>query len=337
MKAIAFSESLPSDHPDALFDCVLDKPEPTGLDLLVEVRAISVNPVDCKIRSIAPPPKGEKKVLGWDAAGVVKAIGEQVSNFKVGDEVYYAGDLTRPGSNAEYQLVDERIVGKKPTSLSNADAASLPLTAITAWELLFDRLAFPKDSDDAILLVTGAAGGVGSIMIQLVKTLTKGKVIATASRPESQQWVAKLGADYVLDHSGDMVKQLRAQGIDQVTHVASLTHTDNHYESLIELLEPQGKFGLIDDPNELDIKAFKRKSISLHWEFMYTRSMFTTTDIQAQGELLNTLSELVDQGKIVPTLGANLGQICAANLRRAHQMIETRKTIGKLVLEGFTD
>lgn len=331
MKAIAFCESLPANHPDALFDCDLPTPSPTESDLLVEVKAISVNPVDCKIRRIAPPHNGEKKVLGWDAVGIVKAVGDKVCNFKPGDEVYYAGDLTRQGSNAEFQLVDERIAALKPKSLSSAQAAALPLTAITAWELLFDRLALPLEDATATVLITGAAGGVGSIMVQLVKQLTQAKVIATASRPESQAWVRELGADLVIDHSSNIEEQLS----EEVSHVASLTHSDEHYESLINVLQPQGKFALIDDPESLDIKAFKRKSISLHWEFMYTRSMFQTEDMNKQGELLKQVAELVDQNKIKTTLGRNLGKISADNLKQAHQMIETKQTIGKLVLEGF--
>lgn len=335
MKAVAYQESHPADHPEALVDCELQAPVPGERDILVEIKAISVNPVDCKIRTIVQPSAGEPKVLGWDAAGVVKEVGAAVSMFKPGDEVYYAGDLTRAGSNAQYQVVDERIVAKKPQTLGFSEAAALPLTSITAWELLFDRLAFPKHDSSATLLVTGAAGGVGSILVQLVKTLTQGRVIATASRDESKAWLNDLGADAVIDHQGNMSEQLQSLGIYEVSHVASLTHTDEHYESLIELLRPQGKFGLIDDPNHLDIKAFKRKSISLHWEFMYTRSMFSTQDMSAQHDLLNTVADLVDQGQIKTTLGQHLGVICAANLKRAHQLIETRKTIGKLVLEGF--
>lgn len=335
MKAVAYQESHPADHPEALIDCELPDPEPGERDLLVAIKAISVNPVDCKIRTIVQPAQGESKVLGWDAAGVVKAVGASVSGFKPGDEVYYAGDLTRQGSNAEYQLVDERIVAKKPHSLSFAEAAALPLTTITAWELLFDRLAFPKEDQSATLLITGAAGGVGSILVQLVKTLTQGRVVATASREESRAWLNELGADVVIDHSADMKQQLQAHNIAEVSHVASLTHTDDHVETLIDLLRPQGKFGLIDDPNHLDIKAFKRKSISVHWEFMYTRSMFNTEDMSAQHELLEKVASLVDQGHIRSTLGQHLGAICADNLKRAHQLIESRKTIGKLVLEGF--
>lgn len=335
MKAIAFSESLSIDHPDALFECELPEPKPGEYDLLVEVKAISVNPVDCKIRSIAPPPAGERKVLGWDAVGVVKAIGPKVSHFKTGDEVFYAGDLTRQGSNAELQLVDERIAALKPATLNNAEAAALPLTAITAWELLFDRLTLPKRDPDVCILISGAAGGVGSIMIQLAKQLTQAKVIATASRSASQRWVKELGADVVIDHSSNITSQLADAGIESVSHVASLTHTDEHYESLVEALEPQGKFGLIDDPESLDVKVFKRKSISLHWEFMYTRSMFTTKDMDKQRELLTQIAELVDQGRLKTTLGEHLGIISAENLKTAHRKIETRKTIGKLVLEGF--
>lgn len=335
MKAIAYSQSLPIDQEDALYDCELPVPEPGAQDLLVEIKAISVNPVDCKIRTIVHPGAGEKKILGWDAAGVVKAVGSSVSMFKPGDEVFYAGDLTRQGSNAELQVVDERIAAKKPATLGFAEAAALPLTAITAWELLFDRLGFPRGDRDATLLITGAAGGVGSILVQLAKSLTQGRVIATASRSESKSWLQQLGADLVIDHTEDMAAQLRDQGIMEVSHVASLTHTDEHYESLIEVMKPQGKFGLIDDPVSIDIKAFKRKSISLHWEFMYTRSMFHTEDMLAQHQLLKEVAVLVDSGQLKTTLGQHLGQVCAENLKKAHALIESKKTIGKIVLEGF--
>lgn len=335
MKAVVCRESLPIGHPDALLDSEWPEPTPGERDLIVDVKAISVNPVDCKIRRQVAPDGGQGKVLGWDAAGVVCAIGTAVSDYQIGDTVFYAGDLTRPGSNMARQAVDERIVGRMPSALTFAEAAAMPLTAITAWELAFDRLAVPVDDPQAIVLITGAAGGVGSILIQLLKARTQATVIATASRPESRAWVTEMGADHVLDHAGDLVAAYQALGLEMVSHVASLTHTDQHYEALIELMQPQGKFGLIDDPMDLDIKAFKRKSISLHWEFMYTRSLFSTSDMQAQQTLLNRVADLVDKGQLKTTMTAHLGSICAANLQRAHQQIEQRATIGKLVLEGF--
>ncbi|MFB0912965.1 MAG: zinc-binding alcohol dehydrogenase family protein, partial [Glaciecola sp.] len=280
-------------------------------------------------------------VLGWDAVGEVVAIGGSVSNFKPGDMVFYAGDLNRQGSNAEYQLVDERIVGNKPKSLSDSEAAALPLTAITAWELLFERLEIKqqnptsKEQSSDVILIVGAAGGVGSILVQLAKVLTGATVIATASRESSIKWVKKLGADYVIDHSKPLLAQIEQLNIGQVSHVASLTHTDSYLDSYVDLLAPMGKIALIDDPKSLDISKLKLKSLSLHWEFMFTRSMFKTTDMSKQHHLLNKISDLIDQGYIQTTMGKNLGTINATNLKAAHEELESGKSIGKIVLEGF--
>jgi len=336
MKAIVYSH-FEANYPSVLVDDELPKPEPVGYDLQIQVKAISVNPVDCKIHQNVNPEKGELKILGWDAAGIVSAVGEKVSTYKVGDKVYFAGDLTRPGCNAEYQCVDERIVGKMPESLSFSEAAALPLTAITAWELLFDRLELKGDADssDHVIMVTGAAGGVGSILIQLAKCLTAAKVIGTASREESRTWVKGMGADYVVNHHQNLELQLKECGLESITHIASLTHTDQHYKSLVALMAPQSKFALIDDPVELDIKVFKRKSISIHWEFMYTRSMFQTEDMGAQQVILNEVSRLVDAGELKTTLTQHYGKINAENLSKAHQRIQKGNMVGKLVLEGF--
>jgi NADPH2:quinone reductase len=345
MKAVGYSESKDIQAPNALIDIELPVPEAKGHDLLVKVAAISVNPVDTKIRQRVAPETDQYKILGWDAVGEVIAVGEQVQHFRVGDQVWYAGDLTRSGSNAEYQLVDERITGSKPSSLNNTEAAAMPLTAITAWELLFDRLGFEinsatnttaKNQPDTSILIIGAAGGVGSILTQLAKQLTSATVIGTASRPASEQWVKELSADYVINHRLPIASQLKDLGISQVTHVISLTHTDQHFDQLVEVLAPQGKLALIDDPAEpIDIMKLKMKSISLHWEFMYTRSMFQTWDMEKQHHLLNQLSELIDQGRIKSTLGENYGTINAENLIRAHQHIESNAAVGKIVLEGF--
>lgn len=337
MKAVAYFQNLPIDHPDALQDIDLPEPTPGPRDLLVEVRAISVNPVDTKIRRNAAPENGQPRVLGWDVSGVVKAVGQDVSLFKPGDEVFYAGALTRPGGNAELHLVDERIVGKRPQSLDFAKSAALPLTAITAWELLFDRLGIAEGQADQgqSLLVVGAAGGVGSILVQLARRLTGLTVIGTASRPETQAWVRELGAHHVIDHSQPLAAELKRIGLDSVTHVASLTQTDQHLEQLVEALAPQGKLALIDDPAGLDVLKLKRKSISLHWEFMYTRSMFETADMIEQHKLLNRVSELIDQGVLKTTFGEHYGRIEAANLKRAHALLESGKAKGKIVLEGF--
>lgn len=352
MKAVGYLHSLPVDAPEALLDIELPQPVATGHDLLVKVEAIAVNPVDYKIRQNVAATEGRYKVLGWDAAGEVVATGDKVSHFSPGDKVFYAGDLTRAGSNAEFQLVDERIVGKQPKSLSAAEAAALPLTAITAWELLFERLGIAQHSSAQesaantgktkskdVLLVIGAAGGVGSILLQLAKTLTNATVIATASRESSKQWVTGLGADYVVDHSQPLAAQVNQlveqESLGAVTHVASLNKTDTYLNDLVEVLAPMGKLGLIDDPKSLDISKLKLKSISLHWEFMFTRSMFQTQDMDYQHALLNRVADLVDEGAIKTTIGKNIGVINADNLKVAHAELEAGTAIGKMVLEGF--
>lgn len=335
MKAVAYLQAgLPIDDPAALVDVDLPQPVPGPRDLLVKVHAVSVNPVDTKVRHRAQVT--EPRVLGWDAVGTVEAVGEAVTLFKPGEVVYYAGSINRPGSNAQYQLVDERIVARKPASLDDAQAAALPLTAITAWELLFDRLRIPEGQGEGqVLLVTGAAGGVGSILVQLARKLTALTVVGTASRPETQAWVRELGAHHVIDHSQPLGPQLQALGIEQVQHVASLTHTGSYYEQFIELLAPQGQLALIDDLPSLDAMPLKPKSLSLHWESMFTRSVFQTPDMQAQHDLLTRVAALIDAGTLRTTFGEHYGTLNAANLRRAHALIESGKAKGKLVLEGF--
>lgn len=341
MKAIGYTTSLPISDEKSLVDIELPKPVASGQDILVKISAIAVNPVDYKIRQNVPATDGSYKVIGWDAVGEVVAIGDKVSQFKLGDKVYYAGDLNRQGSNAEYQLVDERIVGFKPNSLSDADAAALPLTTITAWELLFEHLSIKQQNPDAIqktdevILVVGAAGGVGSILLQLAKTLTGATIIATASRQSSQDWVNKLGADYVIDHAQALQPQIEALNIGQVTHVASLNGSSKYMDIYTELLAPFGKIALIDDPGAFDITLLKAKSLSLHWEFMFARAMYQSTDMMEQSHLLNRVSELVEQGYIQTTTGKNLGTINAANLRAAHAELESGSSIGKIVLQGF--
>lgn len=337
MKAVAYQKSLPITDPQSLQDITLPDPVAGGHDLLVEVRAISVNPVDTKVRLGAAPAEGEWKVLGWDGAGVVRAVGPDVTRFQPGDRIWYAGSIARQGSNSELQLVDERIVGKMPGSLDFAQAAALPLTAITAWEILFDRLAIApgKPAGLGALLIIGAAGGVGSIMIQLARRLTGLTVIGTASRPQTQDWVKALGAHHVIDHSQPLTAELQRIGIPQVQYAVSLTQTDQHFAEIAEAMAPQGKFGLIDDPKNVNISLLKRKSVSLHWEFMFTRSLFGTADMVAQGRLLDELAELVDAGLIRTTVGEHFGTICAANLRGAHALLEGGRARGKIVLEGF--
>jgi len=342
MKAVGYTQSLSINDPESLMDIELPIPIATGHDLLIKVKAIAVNPVDYKIRRKVSATEGEYKVIGWDAVGEVVATGEAATEFKPGDRVYYAGDLNRQGSNAEYQLVDERIVGVKPKSLSDAEAAALPLTAITAWELLFEHLSIRQQSPDSleksdeVILVVGAAGGVGSILIQLAKAITGATIIATASRESSQAWVKKLGADHVADHSKALQAQIEAFGIAQVTHIASLNNTGSYFASYTELLAPFGKIALIDDPDKpLDVMKLKPKSQSLHIEFMFARSMFKTADMNEQSRLLNRVSDLIDLGYIQTTIGKNLGTINAHNLRAAHAELESGRSIGKIVLEGF--
>jgi zinc-binding alcohol dehydrogenase family protein len=337
MKAIAYYQSLSITDPTSLQDIDLPAPIAGPRDLLVEVKAISVNPVDTKVRQNVQPEGGAAKVLGWDVAGVVRAVGSEVTLFKAGDKVFYAGSIARAGGNSELHVVDERIVGHMPKTLGFAEAAALPLTAITAWELLFDRLQIKEgqSNQEQSLLIVGAAGGVGSILTQLASQLTGLKVIGTASRPQTQEWVRGLGADLVIDHSQPLSEALKKAGQPQVTHVASLTQTDQHLDQLVEALAPQGKLALIDDPKSLDVTKLKRKSLSLHWEFMYTRSLFETADMLEQHKLLNRVAELIDAGTLKTTVGEHFGTINAANLRRAHALLESGKAKGKIVLEGF--
>ena len=334
MKAVGYRQSHPLSHPESLQDITLPEPVAQGSDVLVEVMAISVNPVDTKVRAHATPPAGEWKVLGWDAAGIVRAVGPDVRGFKEGDRVWYAGSLTRPGTNSQLHLVDERIVAHMPETLSFAEAAALPLTSITAWELLFDRFSI-ADADGGTILIVGAAGGVGSILVQLARALTRLTIIGTASRPASKEWVQALGAHHVIDHGQAFGNQLSALGMPEVDFVASLTHTDAHLQEIAGALRPQGKLGLIDDPSAFDIGLIKRKSISLHWEFMFTRSMFDTQDVRKQGQLLADVARLVDAGRIKTTMTENYGRINAANLKRAHAFVESGRALGKVVLEGF--
>ena len=337
MKAVGYKQSLPIEAADALVDFEIAKPEPKGRDVRVAVKAISANPVDYKVRKRAAPPEGEHKILGFDAAGVVDAVGPDVSLFKPGDEVFYAGSILRQGTNSEFHLVDERIVGNKPKSLSFAQAAALPLTSITAWELLFDRLgAIPgKSLDPRSLLVVGGAGGVGSILIQLARRLTGLTVVATATRPESQKWCLDHGAHAVIDHAKSMKEQIEALKLPPVALVASLTSTDQHYKAIADFMAPQGKYGLIDDPPEFSMAVFKGKAISVHWEAMFTRSSFQTPDMIAQHHLLNDVSNLIDKGVLRTTMEQAFGAINAANLKRAHALLESGKSRGKIVLEGW--
>ncbi|MGG6314487.1 zinc-binding alcohol dehydrogenase family protein [Paenibacillus macerans] len=338
MKAVGFYKYLPVEDPESLLDVEIEKPQPTGKDILVKVQAISVNPVDVKVRSPKSRVENKPRVIGWDVAGVVEQVGSEVTLFQPGDEVYYAGSIIRPGGNSEFHLVDERIVGSKPASLGFAEAAALPLTGITAWEGLFHRLGIPLNAADnagKTLLIIGAAGGVGSIATQLAKHagLT---VIGTASRPESAEWVEELGADHVINHYEAFVPQLKANGYSQVDYIFCLNTTEKHWKNMADAIAPQGKICSIVETEELlNLTLLKDKSVTFVWELMFTRSMFQTEDMIEQHHLLNALAGLVDQGAIRTTAAEKLEPINAANLRKAHALLETGQTVGKVVLETF--
>jgi len=334
MKAVGFFRNLPIDHPDALQDVELATPDLRDHDLLVEVKAVSVNPVDTKIRVHGDVPEGTPRIPGWDAAGIVRATGPLATRFKPGDRVWYAGDITRPGSNSELQAVDERIVGPMPRTLDFAEAASLPLTAITAWELLFDRLRVHEadPTENTVLLVTGAAGGVGSILTQLARRLTGVTVIGTASRAQTREWVLAHGAHHVINHREPWAPQLQALGIEEVDFVVGLNESAGYVPQIAAVMRPEGKFALIDDPVALDIGPFKTKSISIHWELMYTRPIFTTRTIARQHALLRRMAELVDRGDVVHTLTRRIDGLDAAGLIQAHALVEAGNMIGKVVV-----
>lgn len=335
MKAVAYTHARPIEAEDALIDIELPDPFARHHDLLVAVKAVSVNPVDTKLRRNADP-VGEPRVLGFDAAGVVTAMGTEVGNFGIGDAVWYAGSIARPGTNSEFHLVDERIAARKPATLSFAEAAALPLTAITAWEMLFDRLQIPMTPHrEATLLVIGGAGGVGSIAIQLARQLTGVQVIATASRPETRDWCLALGAHSVIDHSARLEAELKRIGVAGADYIFSTNATDKHWPAIVAVVKPQGKVGLIDDPQTIDVRQLKQKCASLHWEMMFARPVFGTPDMIEQHRLLEAVASLVDQGRIRTTLTGQLGRIDATNLRRAHALVESGRTRGKIVLEGF--
>lgn len=337
MKAVGYTVAGPIDRDDALIDTTLDMPTAEGRDLLVQVHAVSVNPVDTKVRRNKQPEEGRVGILGFDASGVVVDVGSDARDFKIGDGVYYAGSIARPGTNSEYHLVDERIVGRKPTTLGHAESAALPLTAITAWEMLFDRLDVlrPTPQGGETILLIGGAGGVGSIAIQLLRALTPHTVIATASRPETQQWVRACGAHHVIDHRHRLSQQVKELGVESPGFVFSTTHSGEHLADVVELIAPQGRFGLIDDPDEIDISLFKRKAVSVHWEFMFARPLWGTPDVAEQQNLLGEVATLVDTGKVRTTLTEVAGKVDAATLRGVHALIESGRARGKIVLEGF--
>ncbi|MFY9315373.1 MAG: zinc-binding alcohol dehydrogenase family protein [Burkholderiales bacterium] len=335
MKAVGLYKYLPIDHPESLLDLEVEEPRPAGRDLLVEVKAVSVNPVDTKRRAPKPQVESTPKILGWDAAGVVKAAGKDCVLFKPGDEVYYAGSVIRQGSNSEFQLVDERIVGRKPASMSFAEAAAMPLTTLTAWELMFERMGISiagadgKNAAGRSILIIGGAGGVGSIAIQLAKKLARLKVTASASRAESIDWCRRLGADEVVNHS--------EVGSQEFDFVLCFSSSDHYWQSFPRITKPQGRIGLIvRTTRPVDLQILHDKSIAVHLEGMFTRSTFQTPDMEAQHALLDETAGLIEAGVLIGTLRQNLGTINAANLRRAHGLLEEGHVTGKLVLEGWT-
>lgn len=338
MKAVGIYKALPIEHPDALVDLEVPLPVPGALDLLVRVEAISVNPADCRVRGRKVDDK-QFAILGWDVAGTVVAMGSEVSaEFKPGDAVYYAGDLTRPGANSEFHVADFRIVGHRPRKISASEAAAIPLTALTAWETLFTRIGFSRTEPNRLktLLIVGGAGGTGSMAIQLAQLILDLRVIATASRPESQAWCRDLGAHDVIDHFGDMREQLLNLGLPHVDAILLLNDPDRHFPALAEILAPQGTLcSIVPFKETPDINSLMRKSATFVWEFMFTRSMFGTADIGAQRDILNTVARLIDAGQIKSAAAQDLGAVTAENLRIAHSRLESERTIGKLTLTGF--
>lgn len=337
MRAIVHRRACSLEDPDALVEVSVPEPITGPKDLLVRIEAVSVNPVDTKVRGNMEP-DGEHRILGWDAVGRVAAIGSEAHGFTLGDRVWYAGELTRAGSNAELQAVDHRLVSTAPSTVDPTRAASLPLTGITAWELLFDRLGLEEGgSADRVVLVSGAAGGVGSILVQLVATLTQATVVATAGRAESADWIRGLGAHHLISYREPLAPQIAALAVGAVTDVASLTHTDTYLAQFAECLAPGGRIALIDDPPAIDIGVLKPKSLSLHWEFMYTRSMFRTEDMQQQQRILGRIAQLVDAGRIRTTEQASLGALSVERLTDAHRRLESGRSRGKIVLSGFAE
>ncbi|WP_231424199.1 MULTISPECIES: zinc-binding alcohol dehydrogenase family protein [Pedobacter] len=335
MKAIGFRKSLPISEEESFISFETEKPEARGRNLLVKIIAISVNPVDYKVRQSSAKDKvlEQTKVIGWDAVGIVEDTGSEVTLFEKGDHVYYAGDITKSGSNAEYQLVDERIVGRKPKNLSWAEAAAMPLTLLTVWELFFDRIRINQSDSGKSLLIIGGAGGVGSIAIQIAKRIAGLTVIATASRAESQEWCKQQGADFVVNHQ-NLVEEVQQAGFQQVDFIVDFVDVNMYWDAMVTLIKPQGQIGSISDPVEsVNLKALKGKSVSFHWELMFTRSMFQTEDMSRQHHILNQAATLFENGTITSTINQCFFGFSTENLKRAHGLLESGKSIGKIVIE----
>jgi zinc-binding alcohol dehydrogenase family protein len=338
MKAVGLTHYLPIENEQSLIDVSIEQPKASSRDLLVAVKAISVNPVDTKVRAPNEQVEKQPRILGWDAAGEVIAVGEDVEQYKVGDRVYYAGDITRPGSNSEYQLVDERIVGHAPKNLDFAEAAALPLTGITAWEALFERLGISKNGEDAgkSILIIGGAGGVGSIAIQLAHKVAKLKVIATASRKETVDWSKKMGADFIVNHRNAIDEELKAINRPQIDFILCLNSTTQHWTAMANAIAPQGGIcSIVETAKPVGLDLLKSKSVSFSWEFMFTRSMYQTPDMIEQQHLLNTITNYLDKGELVTTMNQLFRPINAANLRKVHALVEQGNSIGKFVLADW--
>ncbi len=336
MKAIGFKKSLPIDESESFIAFETETPKPTGRDVLVKIEAISVNPVDFKIRqnSTKDTILEEPKIIGWDAVGIIEAVGDTTKLFKVGDSVFYAGDITRPGANAEYQLVDERIVGKRPENVSLVEAAAMPLTALTAWEILFDRIRISANKDKGkSVLVIGGAGGVGSIAIQLAKKVAGLTVLATASRPETADWCKKMGADHIVNHK-DLINEVHKAGFKEVDFIVDFVDTNSYWDTMAELIKPQGHIASITGSAEpIILNKLKSKSASFSWELMYTRSMFQTEDMIEQHHILNKVAKLLDNGILKSTHKKTLKGFSVENIKEAHRLLETNKTIGKITIQ----
>ncbi|WP_282018786.1 zinc-binding alcohol dehydrogenase family protein [Salegentibacter mishustinae] len=335
MKAVGIRKSHPIDHPDSFIDFNTEEPKPGDLDLLVRIKAVSVNPVDFKVRQNAAKDKEleQPKILGWDAAGIVERVGNKVTKFKQGDEVYYAGEIDRPGCNAEFQLVNENIAGHKPKNISFEEAAAMPLTSLTAWECIFERLKIEENSgENQDILVLGGAGGVGSIAIQLLKKLTKFNVIATASRNETEAWCRNMGADVIVNHK-NLEEEMKAKGYENVDYTLNFSDTDMHWDAMASLIKPQGNIcSIVETKNPVDLNKLKNKSVAFHWELMFTRAKFQTPDMHKQHEILERISKLLEEETIETTLNKTFQGLDPETLKEVHSLQESGKSIGKNVI-----